>query len=708
VTASRLQHAFELHQAGQLAQAQSIYEDMLTEQPARADVVNLLGAIALQTGEVQKAVDLYSRAIEIDPANVAAWCNSALAHAQLGQLSEALCRYDRAVVLRGDVAETHFNRGQILHRLGQLAAALRSYQRAIELEPDYAEAHLSSGDVLREQQEYEAALKSYERAIATVPDYDEAYCQRGIALVELGQLEAALGCFDQAIALKADYAEAYCNRGNVLTELGRLQEALASFQYALKLKPNLVEGHNGLGNALRALERSETAVASYQRALELKPDYADAHLNLGSTLLDLIRFDAAATSYRRALECKPNYAEAHHGLSIALRLLHRANEAQEHCRRALEINPTSATAIALEAGLCADQGQFAEAETLYRRALSIAPDLTEAWAGIAGVRRMTASDADWQTDVQRMVAKVQAPRQKAILCYALGKYFDDVRDFEQAFLHYQRANELSKSYIPIYDAEAAAATTDVLIRSYDHRWVEGARLRSSTSARPVFVIGMPRSGTSLAEQILASHPAVFGAGEPEFWHAALRAHQSSERTLEELAGDYLELLTDLSGRDALRVIDKMPSNFRSLGLIHAALPGARIIHMMRQPIDTCLSIYFQNFAASYGYANDLQNLRHFYGEYRRLMVHWHAVLPAGSILDVPYEGLVDDPDTWSRRMLEFIGLRWDPNCLKFYQTQRTVITASSWQVRQKISKSSVARWRNYEQFIGPLSSLVSV
>jgi hypothetical protein len=233
------------------------------------------------------------------------------------------------------------------------------------------------------------------------------------------------------------------------------------------------------------------------------------------------------------------------------------------------------------------------------------------------------------------------------------------------------------------------------------------------SERPVFVVGMPRSGTSLAEQMLASHPAVFGAGELPFWSNVSAHLESSTAGGDAGAGgaiggcgrDYLRLLDDLSP-GAMRVVDKMPSNFLSLGLIHAALPNARIIHMRRNPIDTCLSIYFQNFDVAHSYASDLEDLAHYYTEYLRLMKHWGSLLPKQALMDVPYEGLVDDPEAWSRGMIEFIGLPWDSSCLDFHRTDRAVVTRSRWQVRQAISKSSVQRWHHYERFVGPLLKLL--
>jgi hypothetical protein len=217
---------------------------------------------------------------------------------------------------------------------------------------------------------------------------------------------------------------------------------------------------------------------------------------------------------------------------------------------------------------------------------------------------------------------------------------------------------------------------------------------------------MPRSGTSLAEQILASHSAAFGAGELVFWDTAFGAQQTADfadgaSRLSSIAGDYLERLRAVSG-GAERVVDKTLTNFLYAGLIHAALPGARIIHMRRHPVDTCLSIYFQSFFDMAAYANELDHLAHYYTQYLRITDHWRSVLPAARYLEVPYEGLIEDQEGWTRRMLDFIGLPWDPKCLDFHETDRTVMTASQWQVRQKIHGRSAGRWRHYEKHLGAL------
>jgi len=319
---------------------------------------------------------------------------------------------------------------------------------------------------------------------------------------------------------------------------------------------------------------------------------------------------------------------------------------------------------------------------------------------------MTPTDAAWLAQAQRIAGQPLPARREIPLRYAIGKYFDDVEDYEQAFVNFQRANELAKLRRARHDRLQLTQVVDLITQSHDPNWLEESRIDAHESARPVFIVGMLRSGTTLAEQILASHPGVFAAGELTYWNTVSGAYQScaleapAGRTLlRKLADDYLRLLEDLS-HDALRVVDKMPTNFAFLGLIHAALPNARIIHMRRNPIDTCLSIYFQHFETAVSYANDLEDLAHYYTQYLRIMKHWRLILPEDAILDVSYEGLVNDQEAWSRKMLEFVGLPWDPRCLDFHETHRTVITASKWQVRQKINSASILRWPQLRKIPG--------
>lgn len=566
------------------------------------------------------------------------------------------------------------------------------------------------------------------------PGRGELWHLLGIALRQ--QRRPCLDELAKAAALSSGDPELYVNLGNEYARLNRHAAALHSYERALELRPGFVEAHLNLGEAQLAIEQPAAARAQFQCTLDAEPgntraqygiarsyaacgdgqaaevafrlvlarvEWPEAYNSLGNLLRSMGRIEEALGVYQRALELAPDLAEVHSNLAVALRLDGQHELAQASCQRALELNPNLVPALITWAEAHADQGLFDASEARYRQAISITPDSPEAWAGIGRLRRMSQGDATWFESVSRLTGQPLAARQESLLRYAMGKYLDEVADYSAAFENFRRANDLDRALHAPYDPSIAHTSLDAIIRRYQDPWNPTALGAADPSECAVLIVGMPRSGTTLAEQILAAHPAVSGAGELMYWsqHAAQASDVEGHRRL---GTDYLQQIRRRAG-DARRVIDKMPANFLHLGLIHAALPRARIIHLQRDPVDTCLSIYFQHFEGFHSYANDLEDLAHYYREYRRLMAHWRAALPAGIMLEVSYAALVDDPERYSRQMLAFIDLPWDARCLHFHQQQRTVLSASKWQVRQPISRHSLERWRHYEDYLGPLQSL---
>jgi tetratricopeptide (TPR) repeat protein len=389
----------------------------------------------------------------------------------------------------------------------------------------------------------------------------------------------------------------------------------------------------------------------------------------------------------------------------------RDHEAKTALRKALKISPKDANALLGLSQIARSEGQFDEAESLLRRALQLNPKMPTAWAALSGSRRMSAADAAWYTTAEEIVAGGVSLWDASDLYFAMGKYCDDVQDYDRAFANYRRGNELMRSVAGAYDRQGHARFADDMIRVHTAQVMASMSAGGSDSAKPVFVLGMPRSGTSLTEQIIASHPAAGGAGELDYWLQAARTHHDEIRqhilpvsARKKLAEDYLRLI-ERRFPNAQRIVDKSPTNADFVGFIVSVFPNARIIRMRRDPIDTCLSCYFQHFSTSMRFAMDLSDLADYYRTHQRLMTHWLSVLPAKTILEVPYEELVADQAVWTRKILEFVGLEWDARCLSFHETKRSVSTSSAWQVRQKIYRQSVQRWRNYEKFIGPLKEL---
>jgi Tfp pilus assembly protein PilF len=671
-----------------------------------------------------------------------------LSVALMGRGQDPLQALQKAAELMPQDAEAHRNLGTYLGDRAQWTPALASLLRALELQPRSVDLLIEAADATRATGRARESVELYRRALAIDPRSAEAHNNLGNAFLQLGSCQDAVRCYRLALELKPDAAQIHCNLGNAYRQLGELDEALTSSQQSIALEPRLSVAHNNLGLVLSGLGRGNEAIASYREALRLNPGYVEALANLaqllpefgqrreamalfaraieldprraenhnrfGNLLFEFRRFADAEASQRQALALAPQNAALHADLGAALRMQGRAAEAEESCRAALRIDADCVEALSLLGELHADQGQFAEAEACFRRVIAIDPGYPFAYFSLAANRKMTRDEAAWLAGIEALLAKPLPLRHQISLRYALGKYHDDTRQYDEAFGHYLQANELTSRYGVRYDRQQAAARVDRIIGAFSAASIRELQAGGHNSERPVFIVGMPRSGTSLSEQILASHPAVFGAGELPYWPKAMVSYEKAmtegkpgANFLPVMARDYLSRLSALS-REARRVVDKMPQNFLSVGLIHAAFPRARIIHMQRHPIDTCLSIYFHYFSHLHPYANELDNLAHYYAQYLRITDHWRAVLPAGALLEVPYEALVADQEQWSRRMVDFIGLPWDPACLDFQDTERVVITLSKWQVRQKISATSAGRWRNYEKHVAPLLPLAEL
>jgi tetratricopeptide (TPR) repeat protein len=650
------------------------------------------------------------RAADLLPDDLEAQSNLASALHERGEWAAALPYLQRISSAQPGNSDVLVELADCLRGVGRAPEAVSLYERAIMIEPRSAMAHNNLGNALLELGEHARAVACFQRTSHLKPMDAAVLTNLSISLRRASRSEEALAAAQQATSLAPQFGAAHREVGLALAALGRRQSGLDSLQRALRLSPADAAICSGIGNVLRDMGNPLQGLKFYLRAVELEPDHPSHLCNLGNALFEAQKIDESVLRFSQALELHKDYAPAHLGMALVFRQQRRPAEARASCLAALTIDPHFPEALSFLGELEADEGRFEEAERLFRQVLSIRPHFVFATAGLATLKRMTAQEADGLVRLLR--EKTVSMGEEISLRHALGSYYDGCGRYDEAFAEYAHANELTKRRQPAYEPGKVTRRVDRIIEDFA-AFDDRSHFGSAPPPTPIFIIGMPRSGTSLAEQILASHPEIFGGGEIVFWSAACdawfetrRREEQPEPLLQRYAADYLVKLRTLR-TNARLVVDKMPVNFLYAGLIHAALPHARFIHLQRHPIDTCLSIYFQNFYNIGPYASDLDAMAHYYAEYSRIMAHWRAVLPPATLLEVPYESLVSDPEPWTRRMLDFVGVSWDSQCLEFNKVERSVITASRWQVRQKIHTQSISRWRRYEKYVSPLHTLIA-
>ncbi len=607
----------------------------------------------------------------------------ALHRQQSGRLAEAIACYDWILLLSPHLAEVHCNRGAALAGLGRFAEAEAAHRRAIALNPHLVDAYNNLGIVLCELGRLDDAETAFRLAIELNPDLPQSHSNLGIVLKCRGKFEEAEAAQRKAITLDPDSPDLYSNLGDVLHCLGRLNDAEKVLRHAISLQPKIADAFAKLGNTLREQGKIVEAEAACRDALALDPNHAGAHSNLGNALADQGRLTDAEAAFRRAIALKPSFGEAHNNLGAILKQLGRMDDA----RRATEYS------------------------------LSLPPRDALRYLNLSELRRFTADDpylAEME-EFARSIASLPV-KQQIELHFALAKACDDVGRHADSFQHLRIGNALKRQQIP-YDETATVALFERIRTVFTPERIRTLQNAvGEPSPVPVFIVGMPRSGTTLIEQIMASHPQVFGAGElPNFCQAAIDGfsaagcplpypdgllNESGER-LHQLGARYVSEIVSLAPT-ATRIVNKMPTNFFFAGLIQLALPNARIIHAVRDPVDTCMSCFSKLFANGQYFTYDLAELGRYYRHYDALMKHWHGVLQPGRILDVRYEDLVGDLETQARRIIEHCELKWNRRCLGFHDTERPVRTASAMQVRQPIYRGAIGRAQPYVPFLEPL------
>lgn len=620
-----------------------------------------------------------SKALEDEPENPAISAELGLLELQSGS-PKAAEKALRQAVDREPTVERLEWLGTALVRQGRLRESLPYLRDALALEPERASAWNTAGEALGGLGEYPGALDAFARAARHAPGFAAAHFNLGRVLRALGRHEQAVGPLQRALQLDGEMAPALLALGHSLHTTGRYQAAVRCFMRLVELRPDDPAAHTGLGAAAQMLGDLVRARDAYLRAVELAPDYPDAHSNLGTVHQGLRDLDAADVAYRRALELAPGHQDALAGFASSLDRRGRYQEALDLLEPHVVEDDVSPELVISAADAGRHLGRNGYAGVLLEKLLGR--------PGLAA-----------------------APRQRAH--FLLGGVKDSAGEYDAAFEHFAAGNSMKPA---AFNRAEYQQDVERLLEVFAPSRLDALARIDESSERPVFVVGMPRSGTSLLEQILACHPDIAGAGElTDLGRLAIglgaargvrfpdSVRDATAADLRGAADDYLSVLAGIDP-DAARVIDKTPANHLFLGLIERLFPRARVLHCVRHPLDTALSCYSQNFAGQgIPFSYDLEDIALYYNGYLRVMAHWreHCGL---EMCDVVYEELVTDQESVSRAAVEFLGLPWDSRCLRFHEAKRTVATASHAQVRRPMYASSLGRFEHYRHHLGPLEA----
>ena len=510
----------------------------------------------------------------------------------------------------------------------------------------------------------------------------------GMRHQQAGRLDEADTCYQRVLALQPTQSDALHLRGLLALQVGRYDLAVDLIRQALQQIPRNPLYLCNLGVALANQGKFEEAIVAYRRAIGLKPDYAEAHSNLGVALTKQGKLEEAMAAYRWAIGLRPDYAEAYNSMGFTLKEL----------------------------------GQFDEARQCHLKAIELDPNMTIAYLNLADSHKFVRGDP-YLVMMEALAAKREglSNSDRFQLDFALGKAYADLEDHARSFWHLLSGNAGKRATMS-YDEQFVLTLFDRIEAVFMPELIAAKSGCGDLSPMPIFVLGMPRSGTTLIEQIIASHPMVHGAGElpilsevvlsvrgpdgkaisyPEFVPAL------DDSALKQIGARYIAAVRELAP-ESERVTDKLPSNYLFAGLIHLALPNAKIVHTIRDPVDTCISCFSKLFDAGQNHTYDLGELGRYYRRYERLMAHWRRALPVGRILDVRYEDVVADLEGQARRIMAYCSLPWDDRCLSFHSTDRPIRTLSATQVRKPIYNSAIGRWRAYEAHLGPLLSALGI
>ncbi len=569
------------------------------------------------------------------------------------------------------------------------------------------------GTIYGQMNEFDRTIQCYQEAIKLDTNQPQVHFALGKACQQLGNLCEAELAFSNALKLQPDAVQTALELAIVLFSQNKLEAANEYFSQVIKADPASTKALFGLGRIYQMQSKLDIARTYFEKAIQIDPKLVSAHYFLGKLLFDLAQLDAAEKQYKKVLKLHPGDVHAFMGLGYLNIVQNRVEDAKSWFEKVLATNKNDLNAIAGLAKVYDQMGELQQAYDLLKPNINKhtnSPDIGIAFANICRHFDSCPQAAEY---LEQVLSCTQDDTINARqIHFSLGKIYDRLKEYDKAFLHFDQGNKLKTD---IFNSIEEAACIVTLIKTCDWNYFIQSPKSTQNTDRIIFIVGMPRSGTTLTEQILASHPDLFGVGEvgilpgiikdlPEYLGkgSAYPGNLKNLTTdiLNKFSERYLKEINQLNAKSK-RVVDKTLANYLYLGLISQMFPNAKIIHCKRDPRDTCLSIYFQNFDDSHYYATRLKNLGEYYKLYEKVMAHWKSLIGI-PIYEVQYEELVANQEKISRELIDFVELEWDDRVLEFYKAKRSVITASYDQVRQKMYTKSTARWKNYEKHLEPL------
>ena len=691
-----IQLATQLEASGRGAEAEQILRHILSVNPDQANALHLYGIMLHQGGQAQRAMELLEKATQVDPSNTLFLSNATEVFRQYKQLDKAIAFGQQAIQSNPMSASALSNLGVALFDAERLDEAEECHLKAINIDPQLIQSLNNLGSVERARQNYEGAIEWYRKALIINPQYIESLSNLGAVLVESDRGDEAVPHLEKALEIDGNYAVAICNLGLARIKQERYPEAISLLLRSLQLSPGYVESLIGLARAHFEQEQHELALNILQEVLKTHEKRADAHSLMGSIYTEQGKADLAEASFQRVLAIDPKNTAAMTGIG----------------------------------NIKMERGDFVGAKADFMSAIALDANNIEARFYLTQVEKVAKGDTNIVALENILTSQNYLSADKKIsLHYALGKAYDDLKLVDEAFPHFLEGARLKRSKIT-FDRTTDAQLVDGIIDAVSGDVVQKLQgAGGDLSDAPIFILGMPRSGTTLVEQIISSHPDVFGAGELDYLiqilqqvHAKSGEEGGSEiplvktifpqnltrltpELLTEYGHQYIEQVKALAP-DTKRITDKMPANYLLMGLIPLILPNAKIIHVKRDPIDTCLSCFTRLFNRHQNATYELEELGLHYQNYLKIMEHWRKVMPADQFIEVQYEDLVKNTESEAKRLIQYCGLKWDKRCLDFYKNERSVRTASVTQVRQPVYQSSVKRWKSYEKYLGPLLNIL--